>query len=72
MLASHVHPLAPEQTRRAVVAGFVGWFVLDTTGLFLSGNASNTLFTVGVLLAPAGPIWVPERTSARGPGNRKP
>ena len=58
-LATRVHALAPEPTRKAVLAGLLAWFVLDSAGSIASGNASNAGFNVVVLLILAGPLWIP-------------
>jgi hypothetical protein len=41
------------------LAGVLAWFVLDSTGSVLSGNASNAFFNVLVLLLAVGPLWRP-------------
>lgn len=60
-LSAWVYDHAPEQTRRAVLAGLLAWFVLDSAGSIASGNASNAAFNVLVLAAAAGPLWWPAR-----------
>jgi hypothetical protein len=61
-LASWAYDLAPEPTRKAVLAGLVAWFCLDSAGSIASGNASNAAINVIVLLIAAGPLWVPAKT----------
>ena len=56
-LSSRVHDLAPEPVRRTVLAGMLAWFALDSAGSIASGNASNALFNVIVLLVAVGPLW---------------
>lgn len=56
-LSAWVYDLAPDAVRRAVVAGVLGWFVLDSSGSILSGNGSNAVFNVAVLLIAVGPMW---------------
>lgn len=56
-LRQWVYDVAPEQTRRAVVAGLVAWFFLDSTGSIAAGIASNAFFNVLVLLLAVGPLW---------------
>lgn len=56
-----VYDLAPEPTRRAVVAGVLAWFVLDSAGSIAVGAVSNASFNVLVLLLSVGPMWVPAR-----------
>jgi hypothetical protein len=58
-LSGPVYDAAPEGVRRVVVIGLLSWFVLDSTGSFLSGNASNAAFNVFVLVLAIGPLWRP-------------
>jgi hypothetical protein len=58
-LATRVHRLAPEPVRQAVLAGLLGWFLLDSTGSIASGQPINALFNVAVLLILVGPLWLP-------------
>ena len=60
-LSAWVHDAAPEGVRKAVLAGTLAWFCLDSLGSILSGNASNALFNVIVLLVAVGPLWRPAR-----------
>ncbi|MBI1187497.1 MAG: hypothetical protein GC206_09240 [Alphaproteobacteria bacterium] len=60
-LSARVYDLAPEGVRRAVLAGLVAWFCLDSAGSFASGNASNVLFNVLVLAVAAGALWFPAK-----------
>lgn len=57
-LSSWVYDKAPEMIRRSVLVGFLAWFILDSSGSIASGNASNALFNVAVLLLGVGPMWV--------------
>jgi hypothetical protein len=57
LLQSWVYPYAPEQVRKAVLIGVCCWFVLDSSGSVASGNASNVLFNVLVLIVGVGPLW---------------
>jgi hypothetical protein len=52
-----VYDVAPEGVRKAVLAGMVAWFCLDSMGSVASGNASNVIFNVFVLLLGVGPLW---------------
>ncbi|HAJ46286.1 MAG TPA: hypothetical protein DCL54_06875, partial [Alphaproteobacteria bacterium] len=56
-LSVWVYDAAPEAVRRTVLAGILSWFFLDSAGSIASGNASNALFNVAVLLAAVGPLW---------------
>jgi hypothetical protein len=60
-LSAWVYDAAPEAVRRTVLIGIVSWFVVDSAGSIASGNASNALFNVLVLLLAAGPLWVPAK-----------
>lgn len=60
-LAIWVHDAAPEAVRRSVLAGMLAWFCLDSAGSIASGNASNALFNIIVLLVAVGPLWRPAR-----------
>jgi hypothetical protein len=58
-LSSWVYDVAPEGVRRSVLAGLLAWFCLDSAGSIASGNPSNALFNIAVLLAAVGPLWRP-------------
>jgi len=60
-LSAWAYDLAPEPVRKAVLTGICSWFVLDSAGSIASGNASNALFNVAVLLLAVGPLWFPAR-----------
>ncbi|MEM8696695.1 MAG: hypothetical protein AAGE05_11800 [Pseudomonadota bacterium] len=60
-LSGRVYDAAPEGVRRAVLTGALSWFVLDSAGSIASGNASNALFNVIILLVAVGPMWRPAR-----------
>lgn len=60
-LATWVYDAAPEAVRRSVLTGLIAWFLLDSAGSIASGNASNALFNVLVLLLAVGPLWRPAR-----------
>ena len=69
-LSRWVYDLAPEAVRRTVLAGLCAWFCLDSAGSIASGNASNALINVLVLLLAAGPLWLPVSESAELKGAR--
>jgi hypothetical protein len=60
-LSAWVYDKAPDFVRKAVLVGLLSWFCLDSTGSIVSGNASNALFNLGVLLLAVGPLWRPAR-----------
>ena len=60
-LSCWVHDAAPEGVRRSVLAGLIAWFCLDSAGSIASGNPSNALFNVLILLLAVGPLWRPAR-----------
>ena len=61
MLATRLHPLAPEAVRRTVLAGLLGWCLLDSAGSIASGHAANAGFNLIVLFTLVGPLWWPAR-----------
>lgn len=58
-LSEWVYDHAPEGVRKSVLTGILCWFVLDSAGSIASGNTSNALFNVLVLLLAVGPLWRP-------------
>jgi hypothetical protein len=58
-LQAKVYDLAPEPVRRCALFSMLAWFVLDSAGSIASGNASNAVFNVAVLLLAVGPLWWP-------------
>jgi hypothetical protein len=62
-LSSWVYDAAPEGVRRTVLTGLLAWFCLDSVGSIASGNPSNAVFNVLVLLAAVGPLWRPAKES---------
>lgn len=60
-LSGDAFDAAPEPIRKAVVTGFVAWFLLDSAGSLTSGNPSNVVFNIFILLAFVGPLWRPAR-----------
>ncbi len=60
-LQKWVYDSSPEGVRKAVLSGILAWFIFDSTGSIASGNASNALFNVVVLLLAVGPMWRPEK-----------
>ena len=60
-LSTWVYDLAPEPTRKTVLAGILAWFCLDSAGSIASGNPSNAVFNVIVLLLAVGPLWRPAK-----------
>lgn len=48
---------APEPVRRAVVAGTLAWFTLDSLGSVTSGHPVNVLFNAVILAVAIGPLW---------------
>jgi hypothetical protein len=60
-LSIWVYDKAPEQVRKTVVTGVLCWFLLDSAGSIASGNPSNALINILVLLLAVGPLWRPAR-----------
>lgn len=63
-LSSWVYDHAPEAVRKAVLVGLLSWFVLDSSGSIASGNPSNAVINVFVLLLAVGPLWRPAQADA--------
>lgn len=61
LLRQWVYDAAPDGVRRAVLGGLLGWFVLDSAGSIASGNPSNAVINIAVLLILAGPLWLKAR-----------
>ena len=59
LLSSWVYDRAPEQVRKVVLFGVLSWFVFDSLGSIASGNPSNAIINIGVLLLAVGPLWKP-------------
>lgn len=62
-LSAWVYDKAPEPVRKSVLVGLLSWFVLDSAGSIASGNASNALVNILVLLLAVGPLWLPAKPS---------
>jgi len=60
-LSVWVYDAAPEGVRKTVLTSVIAWFVLDSIGSIASGNASNVVFNVLVLLLAVGPLWRPAK-----------
>jgi hypothetical protein len=60
-LSEWVYDAAPEGVRKTVLIGLLSWFCLDSAGSIASGNASNALFNIAVLLTAVGPLWRPAK-----------
>ena len=60
-LSAWVYDASPEGVRRTVLTGILAWFVLDSAGSIASGNASNAVFNIAVLLLAVGPLWRPAK-----------
>jgi hypothetical protein len=58
-LSIWVYDKAPEFVRRSVLMGLLAWFVLDSSGSIASGNASNAVFNMIILILAVGPLWLP-------------
>jgi hypothetical protein len=61
-LSAWVYDAAPEAVRRTVLTGILAWFFLDSAGSIASGNPSNAVINVLVLLLAVGPLWRPARS----------
>ncbi len=57
-LSALVYDKAPDFVRKSVLIGLLAWFVLDSSGSIASGNPSNALFNLIILLMAVGPMWL--------------
>ena len=60
-LSSWVYDKAPDAVRKTVLVGVLSWFFLDSAGSIASGNSSNAIINILVLLIAVGPLWRPAR-----------
>jgi hypothetical protein len=58
-LSVWVYDAAPDGVRKTVLTGLIAWFLPDSGGSIASGNSSNVLFNILVLLVAVGPLWRP-------------
>jgi hypothetical protein len=56
-ISEWIYDLAPEPTRKTVLAGMISWFVLDSTGSIMSGHSSNFIFNILFFALASGPLW---------------
>lgn len=56
-LQKWVYDKAPNEVRKAVLAGLIAWFLLDSAGSVASGNTSNAFINIIVLIIATGPLW---------------
>lgn len=60
-LSSWVYDKAPEEVRKSILIGLLSWFLVDSSGSIASGNVSNAIFNLVVLVIAVGPLWVPAK-----------
>ena len=60
-LSVWVYDKAPEAIRKTVLIGLLSWFVLDSSGSIASGNTSNAIINILVLIIAVGPLWKPAK-----------
>lgn len=60
-LSIWVYDKAPEAIRKTVLIGLLSWFVLDSSGSLASGNTSNAIINILVLIIAVGPLWKPAK-----------
>lgn len=58
-LSAWAYDAAPDGVRKSVVTGLLSWFFLDSAGSIASGNSSNALFNILILIMAVGPLWRP-------------
>ena len=60
-LSAWVYDLAAEPVRKSILTGLLCWFVLDSSGSISSGNPSNAIINIAVLIIAVGPLWKPAK-----------
>ena len=60
-LSIWVYDDAPEGVQKTLLVSTLSWFVLDSAGSITSGNGSNALWNIIVLLLIVGPMWRPAK-----------
>lgn len=60
-LSTWVYDKAPEAVRKTVLIGVLSWFILDSAGSITSGNPSNAVINILVLIVAVGPLWRPAK-----------
>ena len=60
-LSTWVYDKAPEAVRKTVLIGVLSWFILDSAGSIASGNPSNAVINILVLIVAVGPLWRPAK-----------
>ncbi|WKN40906.1 hypothetical protein [Tunicatimonas pelagia] len=56
-LLSDIYEKEPETIRKAVLFSLFAWFVVDSVGCILSGDSSNAITNIALLLILVGPLW---------------
>lgn len=56
-LAANTYDIAPEPVRKAVLIGYIGWYITDSVASVASGHPSNAGFNTFFLLVLVGPMW---------------
>ncbi|WP_298427594.1 hypothetical protein [uncultured Kordia sp.] len=56
-LLSNIYERESESIRKAVVISLMTWFIIDSLGCILSGNVSNSITNIALILVLVGPLW---------------
>ncbi|WP_421810713.1 hypothetical protein [Flagellimonas sp.] len=54
---SDIYEREPEPIRKAVVISLMTWFIIDGLSCILSGNISNSITNIALILILVGPLW---------------
>lgn len=52
-----IYEREPEPIRKAVVISLITWFIIDSLGCVLSGNVSNSITNIVLVVTLIGPLW---------------
>ncbi len=55
-LLSDIYDREPEPIRKAVVISLMTWFIIDSLGCVLSGNVSNSITNIALIITLIGPL----------------
>ena len=58
-MATWLYDIAAEPVRRTFLSGLFAWFFVDSLGSTTSGNWSNAVWNILVLVFLVGPMWRP-------------
>ena len=61
VLSGDLYDARPEGVRKAILFSALAWYLVDSAGSITSGNATNAIFNILLLLLVVGPFWTASR-----------